>query len=146
MKRLAIIVALITLSLPIAMFAHRLDEYLQATILSIDAGHVDVSMRLVPGVAVSSAVIASIDANADGAFSEEEQTAYAQRVLNDVSLTIEPLRSAERLRSLIPFALTGELGRHTRGNSKSCASCHSAQTRLRVAGPSLLPPISRVSG
>lgn len=30
-------------------FAHRIDEYLQATILSLQSDHVDASMRLIPG-------------------------------------------------------------------------------------------------
>ena len=69
--------------------AHRLDEYLQATILSVDKDQLHASMRLIPGVAVSSAVIANIDTNRDGIFSEREQNAYAQRVLADLSLTID---------------------------------------------------------
>src|ERR1035441_4024180 len=46
----------------------------------------------------------------------------------------------------IQFALTGELARRTRGNSRSCAVCRSARTRLCVAELSILPPLSRVSG
>ena len=44
-------------------------------------------MRLIPGVAVFSFVLASIDTNGDGVISEAEQRAYAERVLRDVSLT-----------------------------------------------------------
>jgi hypothetical protein len=87
-KLLAITIALLSL-LPAPAFAHRLDEYLQATILSIDSGHVEGSMRLVPGVAVSSAVIAGIDTNDDGTLSEAEQQAYAHCVLRDLSLKID---------------------------------------------------------
>ena len=61
MKKTFVFLAAILLSLPATLFAHRLDEYLEATILSLDAGRVVGSMRLVPGVAVSAAVIASID-------------------------------------------------------------------------------------
>ena len=43
-------------------------------------------MRLIPGVAVSSSVIASIDSNGDGVISQAEQRAYAERVLGDLSL------------------------------------------------------------
>jgi hypothetical protein len=74
MGKYLIVVAAVLLSLPAAIFAHRLDEYLQATILSVNANRVDGSMRLVPGVAVSSVVIASIDTDRDGAFSAVEQT------------------------------------------------------------------------
>ena len=69
--------------------AHRLDEYLQATIISIEKQHVQVSMRLIPGVAVSSFVLTGIDTNADGVISETERRAYAERVLGDVSLTVD---------------------------------------------------------
>ncbi len=69
--------------------AHRIDEYLQATILSLDADRVQASMRLIPGILVSPSVIAGIDGNGDGAFSENEKRAYAQRVLGDLSITID---------------------------------------------------------
>lgn len=78
-------------------FAHRLDEYLQATMISIEKDQVQLSLRLIPGVAVSSAVIASIDTNGDGAISQAEQRAYAQRVLRDLSLTIDGHDLAPRL-------------------------------------------------
>jgi hypothetical protein len=55
------------LSLGAGAFAHRLDEYLQATIISVDKDHVQASMRLIPGVAVSSFVLSGIDSNGDGA-------------------------------------------------------------------------------
>jgi hypothetical protein len=79
----------ILLSLGALASAHRLDEYLQATILSVDKVHLQASMRLIPGVAVSSAVLASIDTNADGVLSEAERRAYAERVLRDLSLTVD---------------------------------------------------------
>jgi hypothetical protein len=87
----------VLLSLPATLFAHRLDEYLEATILSLDAGRVVGSMRLVPGVAVSTAVIASIDTNGDGVISEVERQTYAQRVLNDLSLSVDGQPLALRL-------------------------------------------------
>ena len=89
MKTKLLAAAAILLSLCAAAFAHRLDEYLQATILSVEKDHVQASMRLIPGVAVSSRVLASIDTNGDGIFSETEQQAYAQRVLRDISITVD---------------------------------------------------------
>ena len=79
----------ILLSLGGVASAHRLDEYLQATILSVEKDHVQASMRMIPGVAVSSAVIASIDSNGDGVLSEAEQRAYAERVLGDLSMRVD---------------------------------------------------------
>jgi hypothetical protein len=52
--RLAAIAIVLTFGAP--GFAHRLDEYLQATLISVEKSRVDASMRLVPGIAVSSAV------------------------------------------------------------------------------------------
>src|SRR5208282_1954242 len=69
-----------------------LDEYLQATILSVEDDPVQTTMRLIPGVAVSSFVLANIDTNADGVISEAEQRAYAERVLRDLSITVDGQR------------------------------------------------------
>ena len=57
-----VLIALLSFGVPV--FAHRLDEYLQAMILSVEKGQIQASMRLIPGVAVSSAVIAAIDQTA----------------------------------------------------------------------------------
>jgi hypothetical protein len=76
--------------------AHRLDEYLQATTLALEKGKVEAELRLVPGVAVFPTVFAQIDSDADGRASPAEERAYAQRVLDDLSLWIDdtalPLR------------------------------------------------------
>ncbi len=69
--------------------AHRIDEYLQATILSLEAHRVQASIRLIPGMLVSQSVIAAIDSDGDGVFSENEQRAYAARVLSDLSITLD---------------------------------------------------------
>ena len=45
-------------------------------------------MRFIPGILASRSVIAGIDSNGDGAFSEGEERASAQRVLGDLSITI----------------------------------------------------------
>jgi hypothetical protein len=89
MRWLLCIVGAIILLLPVTSAAHRLDEYLEATLLSVEPDRIEASMRLVPGVAVSSAVIASIDTSRDGVLSEAEQQAYAQRVSRDLSLSVD---------------------------------------------------------
>ena len=80
--------------------AHRLDEYLQATIISVDKDHIQASIRMIPGIAVSSSVIASIDSNGDGIISDAEQRAYAERVLGDLSLTVDGKRMQPKLVSV----------------------------------------------
>ena len=72
-----------------AALAHRLDEYLQGTIISVEKSRVDAQITLTPGVAVFPFLIADIDANADGVISEAEQSAYAGRILRDVSISID---------------------------------------------------------
>jgi hypothetical protein len=69
-----------------AASAHRIDEYLQATILSLQEDRIQALMRLVPGTLVADTVIAKIDSDHDGAFSDTEQQAYARRVLGDLSI------------------------------------------------------------
>jgi hypothetical protein len=91
-KKLLAIGAAVFLALPLTTFAHRLDEYLQATLLSVQAGRVDGSMRLQPGVAVSPVVIASIDTNGDGTLSDAEQRAYAEHILSNVALSVDGQR------------------------------------------------------
>ena len=74
--------------------AHRLDEYLQATTISLQKDRIQARIRLTPGVVVFPTVLAPIDTDANGVISETEQRAYVERVLGDLSLTIdgEPLR------------------------------------------------------
>ena len=89
--------ALILLLAGIPAVAHRLDEYLQATILSIGKNRLQAEMTLTPGVAVYPIVLAAIDTDADRVLSETEQRAYAERVLRDLSLTIDGHRLTPRL-------------------------------------------------
>jgi hypothetical protein len=69
--------------------AHRLDEYLQGTIISVEKNRVDAQITLTPGVAVFPMVIAEIDTDRDGIISAIEQRAYASRILGDLSLKID---------------------------------------------------------
>ena len=100
MKKLLAIVAAVLMALPAPAYGHRLDEYLQATILSVDTDRVEGSMRLVPGVAVGSGVIARIDTDGDGLISATEELAYARRVLGDLALSVDGHRVGPRLLSV----------------------------------------------
>jgi hypothetical protein len=90
-KKLATLATLL-LALATNVHGHRLDEYLQATIISVERDRVHASMRLIPGVAVFPAVFASIDTNGDGFISEVEQRSYAERVIRELSLMIDGKR------------------------------------------------------
>ena len=70
-------------------FAHNLDEYLQAAVISLRPNEVQVSLRLVPGVAVLPELLKGMDPDSDGVLSEAEQRAYLARLLSDVSLRID---------------------------------------------------------
>jgi len=69
--------------------AHRVDEYLQATRLSIDIERVDLEIDLTAGVAVASKVFAWIDTNRDGEISSAEGDAYAREMLRSVVLKVD---------------------------------------------------------
>jgi hypothetical protein len=69
--------------------AHRLDEYLQGTLISVEKNRLEIQMTLTPGVAVFPSLIALIDTDANGVISEKEQRAYAEQVLHDLSLVID---------------------------------------------------------
>jgi hypothetical protein len=69
--------------------AHRVDEYLQATRLSIDIERVDLEIDLTAGIAMASEIFAWIDTNRDGEISSAEGEAYARQVLADVVLKVD---------------------------------------------------------
>jgi hypothetical protein len=80
----------------VSAYAHRVDEYLQATKISVEKDTVRAEIRLTPGVAVLPIVLATIDTDRNGVMSDSEQLAYARRVLGDLALTVDgdrlPLR------------------------------------------------------
>jgi hypothetical protein len=80
--------------------AHRLDEYLQGTIISVEKNRVDAHITLTPGVSVFPIIRADLDSDGDGVISGIEQQAYARRVLQDISLSIDGRALTPRLRSV----------------------------------------------
>src|ERR1041385_2736127 len=80
--------ALLALSLVGCAAAHRLDEYLQATLIGVTRDGVDVEIRLTPGVAILPALLAVIDQDRDGRISAEEERAYTSRVVREVELRV----------------------------------------------------------
>lgn len=71
--------------------AHRLDEYLQATRLSVSVDRVDLVIDLTPGAAIANKVLAWIDTNGDGRISDAEARAYAEEMLRSVTLKVDGL-------------------------------------------------------
>lgn len=92
MRAIAIAIVLAqTLGTP--AFAHEVDEYVQSALIALEKDHLDVQIRLVPGVDVFSRVFASIDTNADGILSDAEKHAYARSVLRDLTFDLNGQRA-----------------------------------------------------
>ena len=79
-----ILLFLIFVTLPTIVLAHRLDEYLQATIVVIEPDRVRLQINLTPGLAVAEQVLALIDHNRDGIISTNEAAAYSELVKRDL--------------------------------------------------------------
>ena len=85
--RLPLLVVL--LAFPSGLFAHRDDQYLQATLVAIEPNGVRLRINLTPGVAVAEQVIAEIDRDRDGAISKNEAAAYAKSLRRDLTLRMD---------------------------------------------------------
>lgn len=101
--------ATVVLMLAQAASAHRIDEYLQATLISVEAKQVHAAMRLIPGVQAAPGIINTIDSDGDGVFSDGEQRAYAARVLADLGVRVDGLPARPLLQTL-RFPSAAQLG------------------------------------
>jgi hypothetical protein len=81
--------ALLALSLVGGAAAHRLDEYLQATLIGVARDGIDVEIQLTPGVAMLPVLMAVIDRDRDGRISSGEERAYVGRVAREVELRVD---------------------------------------------------------
>src|SRR3954465_13899676 len=88
MRRLAV-GALFAISLAGDAAAHRLDEYLQATLIGVTRDGIDVEIQLTPGVAMLPVLMAVIDQDRDGRISSAEERAYGGRVAREVELRVD---------------------------------------------------------
>jgi hypothetical protein len=77
------------LAFPSTACAHRLDEYLQATLVAIEPGDVRLQINLTPGVAVADQVLAVIDRDRDGVISPNEAAAYAELLKSDLIVRLD---------------------------------------------------------
>ena len=68
---------------------HQLDEYLQATRVSIARDRVTLDVDLTPGVTIAPAIVETLDANADNIIVPSEAGAYGLVVLSDVVVTFD---------------------------------------------------------
>jgi hydrogenase/urease accessory protein HupE len=72
--------------------AHRLDEYLQAAMITLSPDQVVVRLQLTAGVSAATRVLEQIDTDHDGVISVLEQQSYAQVVRRDLTLTVDGRR------------------------------------------------------
>ena len=100
MKAIVASVGAIIFAAATPVLAHRLDEYLQATTIAVEKDRVRTELRLTPGVEVFPIILAAIDRDRNGVFSDAEQRAYAERVQRDLSLAVDGDRLRLRLVSL----------------------------------------------
>jgi len=77
------------LAFPSPGFAHRLDEYLQATLVAIEPGGFRMQINLTPGVAIAEQVLALIDRDRDGVISTNEAAAYAELLKRDLIVQLD---------------------------------------------------------
>jgi hypothetical protein len=85
----ALLLLLAFLALPSAVLGHRLDEYLQATLVVIGTEGIRLDINLTPGVAVANQVIALIDSDRDGLISTNEAAAYAEMLKRDLTVQVD---------------------------------------------------------
>lgn len=71
------------------MSAHRLDEYLQATRVSLERGRIGIEIDLTPGANIASGIIALLDRDRDGRISPLEAQAYGEAVLSDLIVEVD---------------------------------------------------------
>jgi hypothetical protein len=69
--------------------AHPIDEVVQGAYLTLAPGEVRLELDLTPGAEVSPTVLAALDANGDRAISKAEARRFAQRVLDQTTLTLD---------------------------------------------------------
>jgi hypothetical protein len=74
---------------PARLDAHQLDEYLQATRVSLSRNRVGLEIDLTPGATIAPDVLARLDRDRDNAISLIEAAAYGQLVLADLVLTLD---------------------------------------------------------
>jgi hypothetical protein len=86
-RYLPVLLALPALTTPV--FAHRLDEYLQSTLVAIEPGEIRLQINLTPGIAVAGQVLNLIDRNHDGIITTNESAAYAELVIHDLVVRLD---------------------------------------------------------
>jgi hypothetical protein len=88
--------------------AHQLDEYLQATLVSIEPDAVRVQINLTPGAAIARRLVDTIDRDRDGTISTNEERLYVEELKRDLSLRLDG-RAVELKLAASDFPATAEM-------------------------------------
>jgi len=78
-------------------FAHTLDEYVQATLVSVERNQILASVRLKPGAEVFPELFRMIDTDSNGEITKEEEAKYLQRVIGDLAFSVDGTRLEPRM-------------------------------------------------
>jgi hypothetical protein len=78
---------------PTRTFAHRLDEYLQASRISIDPDRITIDIDLTPGANVAAKILGWVDRDGDGLISADEGSRYANSVASALGLSVDGRRA-----------------------------------------------------
>ena len=89
MRGRCFVVGVALLALPLPSEAHELDEYLQASRVSLERHRVTCDIDLTPGADVAAAVLAVIDRDADRLVTPAEAESYGRAVLRDLTLELD---------------------------------------------------------
>jgi hypothetical protein len=87
----------VLLLLPLAALAHRLDEYLQATRVSLALDRLVLKLDLTPSVEVAPVIFARINSSGSGRISVVEGRAYANQVLKEIVVEVDGRKQAFEL-------------------------------------------------
>lgn len=82
------LMGLVALSLvfPFAVLAHPVNEYVQASYLTLTEDQILIDVNLTAGVLIGDAILADIDVDDDGIISDSEQIEYAEMVASELYL------------------------------------------------------------
>lgn len=86
---LALLALLFAVLAPAATLAHPLDEFPQATYLTVAATRIEVELDLTPGVLVALRILPAIDTDGDQVVADAEGRAYVASVLREVALRVD---------------------------------------------------------
>jgi hypothetical protein len=85
------------LVLPLTGWAHRLDEYLQATLVTIEPTRIKLQINLTPGVDIAEHVLTLIDRDRNGLVSTNEAALYSGMLSQDIVVRLDQHKLALKL-------------------------------------------------